>query len=155
MTKQGQCSSLGGGGQRGAKLVDNVCVYVCVCTCFFSPYVSLLCMPAPQEDYICVHVFQMCARVGDNQERVHKIRPLITTRSLDLFLPLQKPLAFLPSLSHVHTSLSLILASSSLSPSSTSPSPDPAFSFLPLKSMPHLCAVTFEQKPLRTSQKRH
>lgn len=69
----------------GGKLVDSVCVYT-----FF--YVSLLYMTVSQEDYVCVHVFQMRTRASDNQERVRKIQPLISARSLHLSVHLKPPL---------------------------------------------------------------
>lgn len=81
---------------EGGKLVDSVHEYT-----FFS--VSLLYMLGPQEDYVCIHVFQMLAHVGDSQERVQKIN--------GSFHPLQTTTLF-PRLSHVHTSVSLILTSS-------------------------------------------
>lgn len=68
----------GGWRTEGGKLVGSVCEYT-----FF--YVFLLYMPEPQEDYVWVHVFQMRARVGDNQERVCKTKPLIA-RSVVLFV---------------------------------------------------------------------
>lgn len=139
MTKQGQCSSLGAGRPMLAR--GGVSLWImCVCMYTFS-CVSLLYMPVPQGDYVCVDVFQMCTCAGDKRERVHTIRSLITTRPRDLF----------PSTSN-SPSLYVFHFIPRPLPPLWCVSPDPGFAFSP-ESKLRLRAVTFEQKQLRTSHR--
>lgn len=134
----------GGGGE----LVDSVRTR-------FSMF--LFCARPSHKEIMFVSMCCKCAHVWATTENVwprssdwsRRDRWIFVSTSHHNFLPL-----FI-TCSHPPQLLSWPLL---LYPSSTSPSVSlswPSFLFLPLKPMLHLCAVTFEQKLLRTSQKRH
>lgn len=142
--KAGTVQPSGGWRMEGGKLVDGVCVctrfsmfFFCTCLCHKKIMFVSMC-------FKCAHVWvttnNACARSSHwSQQDLCQLYTLF------------------PSLSHVHTSLSLILASStsSLFHFLLCVSLDPAFSSSLFKSMLHLCAVTFEQRELSTTQEKH
>lgn len=151
MTKQGQCSPLGGGGPREVSLWK-----VCEGTRFpVFPFHIRACAARRLRLCPCVSNARMCGwrrrtRVRDQASDHKEITgSLCPPQSASLSPP--------PHLSHVHTSVSLIYVSSYFYPASTSPSVSlltrPSV-FLPAKPMLHVWALTFEQKPLRTSKKK-
>lgn len=150
--KAGTVKLSGGRWMEGGKLEENVCVCVCMYTFLYvfsfvhACATRRLCLcPCVANVHTCGWQPRTCAR--DQASDRDKITGSFPTTSNSYF-----PLLFV-TCSHLPFSyLGLLFF---IPP----PLPPlcclswPSFLFLPLKSMLHLCAVTFEQKQLRTSQR--